>query len=117
MHKILPIVAIVGLPNVGKSTLMNKIAGNRLAVTSEISGTTRDRQYCDASWNGADFTLVDTAGMSLSSKDGLENSMNKQIEIALADVGTLVSENDAQLLAVPVHAVRGQDDRKTNGDG
>ena len=55
MNKSLPIVAIVGEPNVGKSTLLNKIAGTRLAVTSTVAGTTRDRQYVDTVWNGVNF--------------------------------------------------------------
>ena len=70
--KQLPIVAIVGEPNVGKSTLLNKIAGQRIAVTSTVAGTTRDRQYIDTSWNGVDFTLVDTAGITFNNKQELE---------------------------------------------
>jgi len=91
-HKNLPIVAIVGQPNAGKSTILNKIAGQDLAVTSSLPGTTRDRQYADTSWNGVSFTLVDTAGLSLRAKDELEQSLNGQIEIALeeADVVLLV---------------------------
>src|ERR1700722_9390324 len=96
MDKILPLVAIVGQPNAGKSTLMNKIAGKPLAVTSDVAGTTRDRQYIDTAWNGVHFTLVDTAGLSLTSKDELEHSLNKQIEIAVAEADAVIFVVDAK---------------------
>lgn len=98
----LPIVAIVGQPNAGKSTLLNKIAGRPLAVTSELAGTTRDRQYVDTNWSGTNFTLVDTAGLSLDATEGLELSLLKQIEVALseADVVMLVVDGKEPKAAV-----------------
>lgn len=84
-EKILPIVAIVGEPNVGKSTLLNKISGDRSAITSKVSGTTRDRQYIDTAWNGVEFTLVDTAGITFGQNDLLENKLNDQIEVAVKE--------------------------------
>jgi GTP-binding protein len=90
MKELLPIVAIVGQPNAGKSSLLNKIAKKPLAITSDVSGTTRDRQYEDTSWNGVDFTLVDTAGLSLNPGDELELSLLKQIEIALDEADAII---------------------------
>ena len=90
MNKSLPIVAIVGQPNVGKSTLLNKIGKRHLAITSEVAGTTRDRQYMETEWNGVNFILVDTAGLTLSPKDQLELSLNKQIDVALAEADAII---------------------------
>jgi GTP-binding protein len=85
-----PLVAIVGEPNVGKSTLLNKIAGRRFAVTSKVAGTTRDRQYIDTSWNGVDFTLVDTAGITFGNTGELETALNEQIDIAVVEADVIV---------------------------
>ncbi len=90
MSNSLPIVALVGPPNAGKSTLLNKIAGRPLAVTSEVAGTTRDRQYADTAWNGANFTLVDTAGLALGPNDELEQNIVKQIEVALQEADAII---------------------------
>jgi GTPase len=106
MKPSLPIIAIVGEPNVGKSTLMNKIAGKMLAVTSPVAGTTRDRQYFDTSWNGVDFTMVDTAGITFNNTGELETALNEQIEIA-------VDQADILLLVVDAKAGAEQIDRKT----
>lgn len=90
MNKRLPIVAIVGEPNVGKSTLLNKIAGTRAAVTSKVAGTTRDRQYIDSIWNGVDFTMVDTAGITYGNKQELEAELVAQIEYALEEADLIL---------------------------
>jgi GTP-binding protein len=90
MNSNLPLIAVVGQPNAGKSTLVNKIAGKPFAITSEVAGTTRDRQYIDTTWNGIDFTMVDTAGLSLEITEGLELSLIKQIEIALAEADIVI---------------------------
>jgi len=83
-----PIVAIVGRPNVGKSTLFNKIAGTRIAIVEDTPGVTRDRIYADADWNGEKFTLVDTGGIEPHSKDIIFSQMRAQAELAIdmADV-------------------------------
>jgi len=86
----LPLIALVGEPNAGKSTLMNKIAGRQLAVTSPVAGTTRDRQYVDADWNGRAFSLVDTAGLSFNDTGELEAALLEQIEIAVAEADVIV---------------------------
>lgn len=96
MNQRLPIVAIVGEPNVGKSTLLNKIVGTRLAVTSEVAGTTRDRQYIDTVWNGVDFTLVDTAGITFGNKQELEAELSEQIDHALVEADLILFVADSK---------------------
>lgn len=92
----LPIVAIVGEPNVGKSTLLNKIAGVRAAVTSTVPGTTRDRQYLDTAWNGVEFTMVDTAGITFGDKQELEPLLTEQIEYALTEADLILFVGDSK---------------------
>ncbi len=83
-----PIVAIVGRPNVGKSTLFNYIAGSRISIVEDVPGVTRDRIYADAEWVGKDFTIIDTGGIDTGSEDVLLSEMRDQAEIAIdtADV-------------------------------
>jgi GTP-binding protein len=100
-----PIVAIVGQPNAGKSTLLNKIVGKQLAITSDLAGTTRDRQYADTSWNGVDFTLVDTAGLSMDSKSELEQNLHKQIEVALTQADVIIFVVDGKQPPGAMHEV------------
>ena len=84
-----PIVAIVGRKNVGKSTLLNKIAGRRISIVEDIPGTTRDRITVEVSWQGRDFILVDTGGIELDESHPLSYEINRQIDIAI-DEATLV---------------------------
>ena len=77
------IVAIVGRPNVGKSTLFNRLTQTRQAIVNEEAGTTRDRQYGKVDWGGNEFSLVDTGGWVVNSDDVFEEEINKQVKIAL----------------------------------
>lgn len=83
-----PIVAVVGRPNVGKSTLFNKISGKRISIVEDTPGITRDRIYADAEWNGIEFTLIDTGGIEPFSKDIILSQMREQANLAIdtADV-------------------------------
>ncbi|MBU6447231.1 ribosome biogenesis GTPase Der [Patescibacteria group bacterium] len=90
------LVAIVGEPNVGKSTLLNRIISQRAALTSNVAGTTRDRFYAPASWNGIDFTLVDTAGIILEQRDELEKNVQKQVEIAISEADLILFVADGK---------------------
>ena len=83
-----PLVAIVGKPNVGKSTFFNKVCGERISIVADLPGVTRDRIYGDAEWCGHKFTLVDTGGIQLKSEDSMFKHIKQQAEIAvdLADV-------------------------------
>ncbi|MEP6574202.1 MAG: ribosome biogenesis GTPase Der, partial [Gemmatimonadota bacterium] len=78
-------VAIVGRPNVGKSTLFNRILGGRKAIVSDQAGTTRDRHFGDAEWNGRRFWLVDTGGLLPESTDSMDRAIRKQVEFAVAE--------------------------------
>ena len=88
MKKRKPIVAIVGRPNVGKSTLFNALAGERISIVKDTPGVTRDRIYADCSWLDREFTLIDTGGIEPDSKDVILSQMREQAQIAidLADV-------------------------------
>ncbi|MCR4883123.1 MAG: ribosome biogenesis GTPase Der [Clostridiales bacterium] len=83
-----PIVAVVGRPNVGKSTFFNKIAGKRISIVEDTPGVTRDRIYCDVEWQNYRFTMIDTGGIDMHSDDVLLSQMRHQAEIAIdtADV-------------------------------
>ncbi len=83
-----PIVAIVGRPNVGKSTLFNKITGIRISIVDDMPGVTRDRIYAEANWLDKDFTLIDTGGLEPESTDDIMKQMYRQAELAIdtADV-------------------------------
>lgn len=87
-----PLVAVVGRPNVGKSTFFNKVCGKRISIVKDVPGVTRDRIFADAEWCGYHFTLIDTGGIELKSDDGMFVHIRKQAEAAmeLADVIVLI---------------------------
>ncbi len=78
-----PLIAVVGRPNVGKSTLFNRIAGSRISIVENIPGVTRDRVYADCEWCGSAFTLIDTGGLELKSDDTMWSHIRTQVEIAI----------------------------------
>lgn len=84
------IVAIVGRPNVGKSTLFNRLTESRNAIVKEISGVTRDRLYGKGEWNGAQFSVIDTGGYVKGSDDIFEGEIRKQVEIAIQEANVIV---------------------------
>lgn len=91
-----PLVAIVGRPNVGKSTLFNKLAGKRIAIVEDTPGVTRDRIYADASWLNYQFTLIDTGGIEPDSEDMLLQQMRRQAELAMETADVIVFLCDAK---------------------
>ncbi len=78
-----PLIAIVGRPNVGKSTFFNKVAGRKISITEDRPGVTRDRLYADSEWRGKAFSMVDTGGIELRSEDNMWKEIKKQAEVAI----------------------------------
>ena len=103
------LVAIVGRPNVGKSTLFNRLTKTRRAIVSDEAGTTRDRQYGKCEWNGREFSVVDTGGWVVNSDDVFEEEIRKQVIIAteeadlvlfLVDVATGLTDWDEDVALI-----------------
>ncbi|WP_298426702.1 ribosome biogenesis GTPase Der [uncultured Kordia sp.] len=102
------IVAIVGRPNVGKSTLFNRMIKRREAIVDAVSGVTRDRHYGKSDWNGKEFSLIDTGGYVIGSDDVFEAEIDKQVELA-------IDEADAILFVVDVESgITGMDEEVAN---
>lgn len=93
----LPVVAIVGAPNVGKSTFANRVLGRRQAVVADEPGTTRDRSYNRAEWSGREFMLVDTGGMEPTARGGLEALVTLQARVAVEEADAIIHIADARL--------------------
>lgn len=104
-----PMVAIVGRPNVGKSTFFNYIVGKRISIVEDTPGVTRDRVYAEANWRGKDFTVIDTGGIEFDSSNDILSQMKQQVDIAInmADVivfmtdgkqGIMASDNEIALI-------------------
>jgi GTP-binding protein len=89
------LIAIVGRPNVGKSTLFNRLVGHRQAIVDAVSGVTRDRHYGHSEWNGRKFSVVDTGGYSEGSEDVFEAEIRRQVEIAIQEANIILFVVDA----------------------
>ena len=89
-----PVVAIVGKPNVGKSTFFNYIVGSKISIVEDTPGVTRDRVYAEANWRGRNFTVIDTGGIEPESEDIILSQMREQANIAIeiADVIILLTD-------------------------
>src|SRR6185295_14176931 len=83
-------VAIVGRPNVGKSTLFNRLIGERHAIVDDFSGVTRDRQYGLVEWAGHTFDLIDTGGFVANSSDVFESAIRNQVNIAIEEASVII---------------------------
>ena len=96
-----PIVAIIGRPNVGKSTLFNRILGSRIAIVDDVPGVTRDRNYADATYRGRKFRLVDTGGLEPSATEGMLALIRRQSELAIAEADLLILLMDGRAGLTP----------------
>ncbi len=99
------LVAIVGRPNVGKSTLFNRLTQSRQAIVNDEAGTTRDRQYGKVYWTGQEFSIVDTGGWVVNSDDVFEEEINKQVAIAIEEADVILFVVDA------IHGITDLDDK------
>lgn len=86
----LPVLALVGRPNVGKSTLFNRLTGKRKAIVDNIPGVTRDRNYSDAEWSGKKFILIDTGGFEIEAESGLEKKIQEQSRLAVEEADVIL---------------------------
>lgn len=84
------IIAIVGRPNVGKSTLFNRLTESKRAIVKEVSGVTRDRIYGRGEWNGIDFSVIDTGGWAKGTEDIFEAEIRRQVEIAIDEANVFL---------------------------
>jgi GTP-binding protein len=91
-----PIVAIVGRPNTGKSTLFNRIVKKHIAITEDLPGTTRDRNTADVDWQGTDFTLIDTGGLEIGPRSSIGKGVKSQVETAIITADVIVYLVDAK---------------------
>lgn len=97
----LPLVAIIGRPNVGKSTLFNRILGSRTAIVDDVPGVTRDRNYADATYRNRPFRLIDTGGLEPSASDGMLALIRRQSELAIAEADILILLMDGRTGLTP----------------
>ena len=97
-----PIVAIIGRQNVGKSTLLNRLAGRQIAITQDLPGTTRDRVFAPVLWQGRSFTIVDTGGLEIKPQSTLAQEVNQQVQAAISEADILLFLVDAKEGLTPV---------------
>jgi GTPase len=110
-----PVVAVVGAPNVGKSSLVNRIMGRRGAVVADEPGTTRDRGYNRAEWAGRDFVLVDTGGMEPAARVGLQSLVTLQANVAVEEADVILHVVDARLGTTEADAAIARQLRRAGG--
>jgi len=96
-----PIVAIIGRQNVGKSTLLNRVAGKPIAIVADLPGTTRDRIFANVSWQGVEFTIVDTGGLEVKSQSTIAQGVKEQAEVAITEADVIVFLVDVRDGAIP----------------
>lgn len=108
------IVAIVGRPNVGKSTFFNRLTQRRQAIVDSVSGVTRDRHYGTTDWNGRDFTVIDTGGYVTGSEDIFEGEIRKQVKIAMEEADSIIFVVDVETGTTDLDMDVAQILRKTN---
>jgi len=96
-----PIVAIIGRQNVGKSTLLNRMAGKPIAIVADLPGTTRDRIFADVSWQEAGFTIVDTGGLELRPRSTMAQGVREQVEVAIAEADAIIFLVDVRDGVIP----------------
>src|SRR5690606_14849130 len=96
-----PVVAIVGRPNVGKSTIFNRLVGERLAIVEDKPGVTRDRIYGSTEWNGVPISIIDTGGIELQGEDMILKSIKVQAELAIDEANAIIFVVDAKAGLTP----------------
>lgn len=101
LHPIPPVIAIIGQPNVGKSTLFNRILGTRTAIVDDLPGVTRDRNYADGAYRGRPFRLVDTGGLDPSAREGMLALVKRQAQVAIAEADLLILVMDGRAGLTP----------------
>ena len=85
-----PIVAIVGRQNVGKSTLLNRVAGKPIAIVADLPGTTRDRIFANVSWQGVEFIIIDTGGLEPKPQTTIDQGVKAQVEAAITEADAII---------------------------
>jgi|YelNatPaOPRAMG01_1025707.scaffolds.fasta_scaffold22982_4 GTP-binding protein len=109
-----PIVAIVGRPNVGKSTLFNRIVGRRIAIVEDTPGITRDRLYAEAEWKGRQFVVTDTGGILFNEEDPISMRVAQQAQLAVEEADVILFMTDAAEGVTPTDEMIANELRKTN---